>query len=63
MKTASFTYWKDGEFWLGFLDEFPDYQTQGTSLEDLKGHLADLHLELTGGEIPNVRRRAELEVA
>ncbi len=58
-----FTFWEDGGFWVGQLDEYPDYLTQGTSLEDLKEHLADLHRELTSGSIPNVRRHAELEVA
>jgi len=58
-----FTYWQDGGFWVGHLDEFPDYLTQGTSLEDLKEHLAAQHRELTSGAIPNVRRHAELEVA
>ncbi len=49
--------------WLGFLDEFPDYDTQGTSVEDLKEHLADLHRDLSSGAIPVVRRHAELEIA
>jgi hypothetical protein len=63
MKTLAFTYWQDGDAWLGYLDEFPDYLTQGESLEDLKAHLADLHRDLTSGEIPSVRRHAVLEVA
>ena len=63
MKISAFTYWQDGEAWLGYLDEFPDYLTQGESLEDLKAHLADLYRDLTSGEIPCVRRHAELEVA
>ena len=63
MKTLAFTYWQDGNAWLGHLDEFPDYLTQGESLEDLKAHLADLHRDLASGEIPCVRRHAELEVA
>ena len=63
MKTMNFTYWQDGDAWLGFLDEFPDYQTQGESLADLKSHLADIYADLTSGEIPCVRRRAELELA
>jgi len=63
MKTLAFTYWQDGDAWLGYLDEFPDYLTQGESLEDLKAHLADLHTDLTSGEIPCVRRHAVLEVA
>ena len=60
--TTSFTYWQDGDAWLGYLDEFPDYWTQGESLDDLKAHLADLHADLSGGLIPQVRRRAELEL-
>ncbi len=49
--------------WLGYLDEFPDYITQGESLEELKENLKDLHKDLSGGYIPNVRRMAELDVA
>ena len=36
MKTLAYTYWQDGDAWLGYLDEFPDYLTQGESLADLK---------------------------
>ncbi|MBI2192229.1 MAG: type II toxin-antitoxin system HicB family antitoxin [Planctomycetes bacterium] len=60
---TGFTYWQDGGFWIGYLDEFPDYWTQGKSLEDLKDHLLDLRKELTSGEIPCVRRHAVLEGA
>lgn len=59
---TSFTYWQDGQAWLGYLDEFPDYLTQGESFDDLKAHLADLHHDLSGGLVPNVRRHAELEL-
>lgn len=62
-KTLGFTYWQDGDDWLGYLDEFPDYMTQGSSLDDLRAHLLDLHQELTSGAIPNVRRHSILEVA
>jgi predicted RNase H-like HicB family nuclease len=61
--TLAYNYWQDGDAWIGYLDEFPDYWTQGGSLEDLKAHLRDLHLDLTSGEIPCVRRHAEMEVA
>ena len=63
MNMTGFTFWQDGAQWIGYLDEFPDYQTQGSSLEDLKEHLLDLHRELTSGVIPNVRRHAELRLA
>jgi len=63
MKKMEFTYWRDGDAWLGHLDEFPDYLTQGNSLADLKEHLADLYRDLSSGEIPCVRHHAELELA
>ncbi|MSR64766.1 MAG: type II toxin-antitoxin system HicB family antitoxin [Verrucomicrobiae bacterium] len=61
MPTIGYTYWQDGDMWLGYLDEFPDYMTQGTSLDDLKEHLLDLCKELSSGAIPSVRRHAELQ--
>ena len=45
------------------MEEYPDYMTQGESLEELKENLKDLYRELSSGEIPCVRRVAELEVA
>ena len=63
MSAPKYVYWQDGDFWLGYLQEFPDYMTQGESLTDLQEHLRDLYQELTSGNIPAVRRAAELEVA
>lgn len=63
MKTLGFTYWQDGGDWIGYLDEFPDYLTQGSSLEDLRAHLQDLFQDLSSGAIPHVRRHAQLELA
>ncbi len=63
MSGLKYVYWQDGDFWLGYLEEFPDYLTQGEALEDLREHLRDLFKELTSGNIPAVRRVAELEVA
>jgi hypothetical protein len=62
MAAAGFTYWQDGEMWLGYLDRYPDYVTQGTSLEDLKEHLLDPYKDLSSGVIPNVRQHSELEL-
>ncbi len=28
-RTARFVHWQDGAMWLGYLDDFPDYMTQG----------------------------------
>ena len=62
MTTVGFIYWRDGDWWLGHLEEFPDYWTQGETLEDLQEHLRGLYTDLTSGDIPTVRRRGELAV-
>ena len=61
--SLGYTFWQDVDGWLGYLDTYPDYMTQGTSLEDLKEHLLDLYRDLSSGAIPAVRQHAELEVA
>ena len=45
---------------LGYLEAYPDYWTQGESIDELKANLIDIYNELTGGAIPCVRRVAEL---
>ncbi len=62
MATARYIHWQDGEMWLGYFEDFPDYLTQGESLEDLQVHLRDLYRDLTSGDIPGLRRVAELPV-
>ncbi len=59
----SYTYWQDGDLWIGYLDEYSDYWTQGSSMEDLQQHLLDLHKDLSNGLVPNIRHHAELEFA
>lgn len=60
--TIRYVYWQEEDVWLGYLEEFPDYWTQGVNLDDLQEHLKDLHKDLTSGAIPNVRRVAELHI-
>ena len=63
MKQTGYVYWQDGEMWLGYLEELPDYVTQGETLADLEAHLRDIYEDVTSGKIPQARRRAELAVA
>ena len=63
MTLLKYTYWQDGEMWLGYLEEYPDYMTQGESMEELLENLKDIYHELISGVIPSVRHVAELAVA
>jgi len=63
MRTVKYTFWQDGDFYLGFLNEYPDYWTQGISKEDLLENLKDLLTDLESGEIPFVRKVEEMAVA
>jgi predicted RNase H-like HicB family nuclease len=63
IKDPKYIYWQEGDIWLGHLEEFPDYITQGETLEDLQENLKDIYAELTSGRIQGVRRMAELNIA
>jgi predicted RNase H-like HicB family nuclease len=38
-----YTYWQDGNFFVGFLDDFPDDSTQGVSLAELEEALVEVY--------------------
>ena len=43
MSSARFVHWQDQGIWLGYVEEFPDYLTQGETLVELAENLWDLH--------------------
>lgn len=63
MQTVKYIYWEEDGAWLGYLQDFPDYWTQGETLDDLKAHLRDLHAALTSGQLPGIRKVDDLVVS
>jgi hypothetical protein len=63
MQTVKYVYWEEDGGWLGYLQDFPDYWTQGETLEDLKEHLRDLHTDLNSGQVPGIRKVDDLVVS
>ena len=63
MERQKFVYYKEEDMYVGHLEEFPDYMTQGETIEELKLNLLDIYKELAGGHIPCVHHVAELEIA
>jgi len=43
MNKTKITYWQDKEFWIGYMNEYPEYLTQGLSLEELIENLNDIY--------------------
>ena len=62
MTTVKFVYWQEDGAWLGYLQDYPDYWTQGDTLDDLKDHLTDLYRDLAGGHIPGARKVEDLVI-
>ena len=60
MHSVKYVHWQEGNWWLGYLEEYPDYWTQGETLQDLVEHLKDLYLDLSSGLIPGARKVGEL---
>lgn len=62
MKTVRYVYWQVHAAWPGYLEDFPDCQTQGESLEELQENLRDIHRDLADGAIPGVKHIGELQI-
>jgi predicted RNase H-like HicB family nuclease len=63
MQVVKIVVWEDGDTWVGYLQDYPDYWTQGESLDDLRKHLKDLYADLSAGLIPGARRVEDLVVS
>ncbi len=62
METVKYTFWQDGDFFIGYLNNYPDYETQGYSKEELSENLMDLFKEFESGEIPFIKKVEEMVV-
>ena len=63
MRAIKFTSWQDGDFFIGFLNDYPDYLTQGMDRKELTDNLASLLIDLESNKIPYIRKVEELLVA
>jgi predicted RNase H-like HicB family nuclease len=63
MESLKYVHWQDEEFFLGHFVDYPDYLTQGKSLEELKENLESLYNDLISEEIPYIKKIDELKIA
>ncbi len=63
MKTIRYTFWQDAEFFIGFLNEYPDYETQGYSKDELLDNLKSLLKDIESTKIPFIKKVEEMVIA
>ena len=63
MPTVKYVYWQEDGAWLGYLQDYPDYWTQGESFEDLQEHLRDLYADLSSSQLPGIRQVGDLVIS
>ena len=63
MRTLKYTFWQDGEFFVGYLNDYPDYQTQAYSKDELVESLKDLLTDIESNEVPFIRKVEEMAIA
>ena len=63
MKKMKYVYYQEDGYYVGFLEEFPDYRTQGKTIEELKFNLGELYKDLTSGDLPHIYHVDELILA
>lgn len=63
MRTVQYTFWQDGEFFIGYLNEYPDYETQGYSKEQLVENLKSLLSDFESSRVPFIKKVEEFAIA
>ncbi|MFH1564191.1 MAG: type II toxin-antitoxin system HicB family antitoxin [Nitrospirota bacterium] len=63
LEKMKYIYYKEDDMVVGYLEQYPDYMTQGKAIEELEENLIDIYKEVSSGTIPFVRRMAELKIA
>ena len=62
MQKIKYVYYQENDLWVGWFEAYPDYKSQGVTLEELEDDLRDIHAEINGGKIPCVHKIGELAI-
>ena len=56
-------YKKEKEWFIGHIQEYPDYESQGETIEELKENLLEIYSDIEKGLVPDAEPFHLLEVA
>ena len=51
----AYTYYQYDGWYLGYLNDYPDYETQGQTREELEEMLISLYEDIHSGSVPFIR--------
>ena len=58
-----YTFEMDGDFFVGYLDDYPEYPTQGENLKDFEENLLDIYEMIQNGTLDVNQKHGVLEIA
>ncbi len=63
MTKLRYIHWQEDDYHIGYFEDYPDYRTQGKTLDELQQNLRDLHKDISSREVPYIKRVDELVVS
>ena len=63
MTRLRYVHWQEEDFHLGYFEDYPDYLTQGKTLEELRENLKDLYKDISSASIPYLKKVDELALS
>ncbi len=57
MDTLKYSWQKNDKFFVGFLNQYPQYRAQALTKEELKDRLLDLLMDIETKKIPYIKRK------
>lgn len=60
MEKKKITYWQDNEFYIGYANDYPEYMTQGLTLDELIDNIKDIVKDVENELVPGKRITEEL---
>jgi predicted RNase H-like HicB family nuclease len=58
-----FVYYQEKDMLVGYLEDYPDYMTQGVDIEELKKNLKDIYEDIKNEKLENVKKHGELVIS
>ena len=56
-------YRKENDWFVGHIQEYPDYESQGKTMDELKENLLDIYDDIQNGLVPDAEAFQLLEIA